>query len=86
MQEHAHPNCVVMASQLIANVEWALSNVTEGVQEGSSERCVVERIQANIHELASLRKEIETTKQDHLRKLKALAHEHFQLLQEMRAL
>lgn len=85
MQEHAHPNCVVMASQLITNIEWALSSITEGVEEGS-ETCVVERIQANIHELASLRKEIEASKQGQLRRLKALAQEHCQLLQEMKSL
>jgi hypothetical protein len=85
MQEHAHPNCVVMASQLIANLEWTLTNITEGVQE-DSEKCVVERIQANLRELASLKKEIEAAKQEQLRKLKALGQEHLQLLQEMKTL
>ncbi len=75
MQDHAHPNCVVMASQLIANIEWVLSNITEGIQD-DSEKCVVERIQANLRDLASLKNEIEGAKQEQLRKMKELGQQH----------
>lgn len=43
-----HPNCVIMAAQLLNNLEWSLASITEGVDVDSNEQCVIDRIRANL--------------------------------------
>jgi hypothetical protein len=85
-EDHPHPSCVIMAGQLLANLEWTMASITDGLQEDNSEKCVVERIQGNLAELSKLRIEIEVSKQEWLRKLKVLASEQCDLLRTMKTL
>lgn len=86
LDEHEHSNSVFLANQLLENIKWSLSKLTEGIQcKDERDRGLLEKIEENMTNLAQLQKIMKEENAEWLEKMQALCEQKVKLLLMIRS-
>lgn len=86
LDEHEHSNSVFLANQLLENLKWSLSKLTEGIQcKDERDRGLLEKIEDNMTELAHLQRIMKEENAEWLDKIQSLCEQKVNLLLKMRS-